>query len=41
MGMEVGGGFRIPSGPVAETALPMLGARLQSLVTELDPTCCN
>ena len=31
-----------PGGPVAETLqLLMLGARVQFLVRELDPTCCN
>ena len=28
-----------PGGPVAKTALPMQGARVWSMVRELDPTC--
>ena len=28
-------------GPVTETVLPMPGSQVQSLVRELDPTCCN
>ena len=31
----------IPGGPVAKTVLPIEGAQVQSLVRELDPTCCN
>ena len=31
----------ILGGPVAKTALPMQGTRVQSLVLELDPTCHN
>ena len=30
-----------PDFPVAKTALPLQGARVQFLVRELDPTCCN
>ena len=30
-----------PGGPGAKTALSVQGARVQSLIRELDPTCCN
>ena len=30
-----------PGGPGAKTALSMQGARVQSLIRKLDPTCCN
>ena len=30
-----------PGGPVVKTTLPMQGARVRSLVRELDPTCHN
>ena len=30
-----------PGGPVAKTVLPVQRAQVQSLVEELDPTCCN
>ena len=30
-----------PNGPVAKTELPMQGARVQSLVRELELTSCN
>ena len=33
-------GWDFLSGPVAKTGLPMQGARVRSLVGELDPTCC-
>ena len=29
-----------PGGPVANSILPLQGTRVQSLVVELDPTCC-
>jgi len=34
----IGGAF--PGDPVAKTVLPRQGAQVQSLVIELDPTCC-
>ena len=37
--------MRLPGGPVVKTslreALPMQGAQAESLVRDLDPTCCN
>ena len=29
----------LPGGPVAKTALPRQGAKVQSLIRDLDPTC--
>ena len=31
----------VPGGPVAKTAFPVQGVWVQSLVGELDPTCCS
>lgn len=39
--LRVRAGKDFPGGPVAKTALPMLGARIRPLVRQLDPTCCN
>ena len=30
-----------PGGPVAMTVPPVQGVQIQSLVRELDPTCCH
>ena len=39
--IQEGGPGDFPAGPGVKSALPMQGAQVQSLVRELDLTCCN